>query len=111
MKYILLLILLALLLPTTVLRESLGNEQYPRSADAADIDENTAEDEQIPAPSDPCHLLKGVAHRRVARSALPSVTYQLIQHTNGRGFGRLRSSAAIASQAAPLYQMLQVYRF
>jgi hypothetical protein len=110
MKYILLLTLLALFFPTTVPRESLSNELYPRSANDADMDENTAEGKQIPAPSGPCHLLKGVTYRRVALSALPFVTHQLIQHTNGHVFGRLRSSVAIAYQAAPLYQMLLVYR-
>ena len=109
--YVLLVALLVLSFPCAVLNESLSSEQYPRSADAGDMDDNTADEEQIPAPSGPSPLLKGISQRRIVRSALPCVTRQLISHSQGRVLLRLRSAAALIYQAEPLYQALQVYRF
>ena|SRR5215813_1655364 len=111
--YVLLLALLTLSFPSADLSGSLRSALYPRSADAVDMDEddNTAGEEQIPAPSSPCHLLEGIPRRGIDLSALPFVTRQLIPHPHGRGLGRRGSSAAIVYQAEPLYQALQVYRF
>jgi hypothetical protein len=111
-KYILLLTLVVLSFLTAVLSVSLSSELYPRSATAADMDEDTAEDEQTPAPSGSCHRLKGVTMQRVDLSSLPRVSCRLISHPYGHAFGRFcHSSAAVVYPAAPLYHALQVYRF
>ena len=109
-KYIVLVALLALFFPTVGQRESLSNELYHRSADAADRDGNTAEDEQIPAPYGPCHLLKGVTQREVALSALPCAARQLMPPPHTRYFSRLRPTAVIISSITPLFHALQVFR-
>ena len=111
-KYILLLTLVVLSFLTAVLSASLSSELSPRSANVADMDEDTAEDEQTPDPSGPCHQLKGVTKRRVDLSSLPLMTRHLLSHPRGHAFGRFcPSSAAVVYPAAPLYHALQVYRF
>ena len=111
-KNILLLTLLVLSLLTAVLSVSLSSGMYLPSANAADMDEDAAEDEQTPAPSGSCHQLKGVTERRVDLSALPLMTRRLLSHPRGHAFGRFcHFSAAVIYPAAPLYHALQVYRF
>jgi len=111
-KYILPLSLVVLSFLTAVLSASLSSELSSRSANAADMDEDAAEDEQTPAPSGSCHQLKGVTERRVDLSSLPAMTRRLLSHPRGHAFGRFcHSSAAVVYLAAPLYQALQVYRF
>jgi hypothetical protein len=111
-KYILLLTLVVLSFLTAVLSASLSSELYLRSANAADMNEDTAEDEHTPAPSGPCHRLKGVTKQSVDLSSLPLMTRRLISHPRGHAFGRFcHSSAAIVYHDAPLYQALQVFRF
>jgi len=76
--YVLLVALLVLSCPCAVLSESLSCELYPRSADAGDMDDNTANEEQLPAPSGSYLLLTGVSQHGIARFALPCATRQLI---------------------------------
>jgi len=75
---VLLVALLVLSCPCAVLSASLSSELYTRSADAGDMDDNTADEERIPAPFGPYPLLKGVSQRGIARFALPCATRQLI---------------------------------
>ena len=111
-KYLLLLTLVVLSSLTAVLSASLSSALSPHSANAVDRDEDTAEDEQTPTPSGPCHQLKGVTKRRVDLSSLPLMTRHLLSHLRGHALGRFcHSSAAVVYPTAPLYHALQVYRF
>src|SRR5262249_30156166 len=113
--YILVLAFLGLSFLTTVLSESQISKLYLDSVDAvdaADVDKDAAEDEQAPAPSGPRHLLTLIPRCRVDLPTLPLVACHLLSHFCGHAFGRFcRPSAAIVYQAAPFYQVLQVYRF
>jgi hypothetical protein len=112
LKYILLLTLLVLSFLTAALSASLSSELYLRSANAADMDEDAAEDEHTPAPSGPCHRLESVTKQRVDLSSLPLMTRRLLSHPRDHAFGGFcHSSAAVVYHAAPLYQALQVFRF
>lgn len=112
MKYILLPALLVLFFLSAVLSKPLSCDLRLCSVDAADMDNDTADDEQTPIPSGPSHLLKGITKRRIDLPALLFVTRHPIPHTPGHAFGRFcHSSAAIVYRDVLLYQALQVYRF
>ena len=112
MKYILLLALLVASCLSAALSKPLSSELRLRPVDAADMDKDTADDEQTPIPSDPYHWLKGVTKRRVDVPAPLFVARHTIPHTPGHAFGRFcHSSAAIVYRDVLLYQALQVYRF
>src|SRR5262249_5301197 len=100
---------------TTALSESRISELYldpVDTVDAADGDKDAAEDEQTPAPCGPRHLLKLITRGRVDLPTLPLVAFYLLPHFCGHAVGRFcRTSAALVYQAAPLYHVVQVYRF
>jgi hypothetical protein len=109
-NYILILTCLALSFLVDVPDKSLSNMLPLRQAEAASTEGYTTEAEHIP----PCKWrspLKSVAKRKIDSAALPLVTYSLSMHTCDHALSRpCHSSATAVSQAAPLYQSLQVYR-
>ena len=111
MKYLLLLALLVLSFLSAVLGEPLSYELCPCPGDAADRDNDTGQDEQVPIPSSPSPWLTGVIKRRVDLPTLQVVTRRPLPHPPGPALGHFGpSAAALIYHAAPLYQTLQVYR-
>ena len=110
-KHILLLTSLALFFLVDVPAESLSGELYLSQAEVMDTDGHLTKAERASASPAWYHLIKSIAKRRIDTSPLLLAVLCLVLHPCDQGHGHsCASSAAVVSQAIPLYQYLHVYR-